>query len=91
MRRLGTLVCTPHTLPDRIAAGLPRRHVALLAAERLLPDTAALFERCAEVAEQALLFISGPSRTADVEKTLVLGAHGPAALTVVLVGASRTA
>jgi len=30
--------------------------------------------------------VTGPSRTADIEKTLVLGAHGPAALAVFLIG-----
>lgn len=32
------------------------------------------------------LFISGPSKTADIEQALVIGAHGPRSLTVFLVG-----
>jgi L-lactate dehydrogenase complex protein LldG len=36
---------------------------------------------------RAANFISGPSRTADIEQTLVLGAHGPYRVHVVLVRA----
>ena len=32
------------------------------------------------------VFITGPSRTADIEKILILGAHGPKRLVVLLVG-----
>ncbi|MEN6642254.1 MAG: lactate utilization protein [Armatimonadia bacterium] len=34
----------------------------------------------------AFVFVTGPSRTADIEKTLVIPAHGPKRLVVVLVG-----
>jgi L-lactate dehydrogenase complex protein LldG len=34
---------------------------------------------------RAMNFVSGPSRTADIEQTLVLGAHGPYRVHIVLV------
>ena len=33
-----------------------------------------------------LTFMSGPSRTSDIERTLTIGVHGPRALSVVVVG-----
>lgn len=37
-----------------------------------------------------IAFITGPSRTGDIERILVLGAHGPRKLTVILVGGDGT-
>ena len=42
--------------------------------------------RIAGALPRAVNFISGPSRTADIEQTVTLGAHGPARVYVVLVG-----
>lgn len=69
---------------------LPETHIALLPASRIvagMEDAFALLraERGGdEMMPRALAMVSGPSRTADIEMTLVLGAHGPYRVHVVL-------
>lgn len=59
---------------------LPETHIAVVPVSRLVSHMEAVFDLLrAELGQppRALNFISGPSRTADIEQTLVLGAHGP--------------
>lgn len=59
---------------------LPETHIALVPASRICPYMEDVFVRLRGergTMPRALNFISGPSRTADIEQTLVLGAHGP--------------
>jgi len=59
---------------------LPRVHLALLRAAAFRPDLAQVF---AEAKDHGyLVFITGPSRTADIELTVTLGVHGPKSLNV---------
>ena len=54
---------------------------------QMLADALSLVrERHAGKLPSMLSFISGPSRTGDIERILVLGAHGPKELLVILVG-----
>jgi L-lactate dehydrogenase complex protein LldG len=69
---------------------LPETHIALVPASRIvagMEDVFALLraERGgAQMMPRALNMVSGPSRTADIELTLVLGAHGPYSVHIVL-------
>ncbi len=68
---------------------LPETHVAIVSVERIVPTMEAAFARFRSefaVMPPAVNFISGPSRTADIEQTIVLGAHGPCRVHVVVVG-----
>lgn len=68
---------------------VPETHIAVLHRNRILPymeDAWALLRKEKGELPRAVNFVSGPSRTADIEQTIVLGAHGPYRVHIVLVG-----
>ena len=72
-----------------LATVLPWVHIAVLRARDIAPDIAtafAEFERRFVAGERNWVWISGPSRTADIVQQLVLGIHGPNALHAFIVG-----
>ena len=67
---------------------LPEIHIALVPVSRLLAtmeDAFDLMRREYDTLPRAINFISGPSRTGDIEQTIVLGAHGPCRVHLILV------
>jgi L-lactate dehydrogenase complex protein LldG len=54
-------------------------------ADRLVPDLAALFAVLSPAQTRYLSLITGPSRTADIERVLTIGVHGPERLVIVVV------
>ncbi len=70
------------------AALLPETHVAIVPESRVvasIEDAFALAKTERGELPRATNFISGPSRTGDIEQTIVLGAHGPYRVHVILV------
>lgn len=68
---------------------LPETHVAIVPTGRIvkgMEDAWALVRAERGELPRATNFVSGPSRTADIEQTLVLGAHGPYRVHIILVG-----
>jgi L-lactate dehydrogenase complex protein LldG len=68
---------------------LPETHIAVVRRDRIvsrMEDSWALCRAERSELPRAATFISGPSRTADIEQTVTLGAHGPYRVHVVLVG-----
>ncbi|HNW61178.1 MAG TPA: LUD domain-containing protein [bacterium] len=66
------------------AGVLPETIYALLPSGRLLPTFQALAAQPDAAAHRNMVLITGPSRTADIEKILILGAHGPRRLVVLI-------
>lgn len=73
----------------RAASLLPPFHVCLLAEERLVAGFEELIAELPQHASQAsqTILITGPSRTSDIERTLVRGIHGPIRVAVLVVAA----
>jgi L-lactate dehydrogenase complex protein LldG len=66
---------------------LPETHIALVDVSRIvvtMEDAFALLRAEHGTLPRAVNFISGPSRTGDIEQTIVLGAHGPCRVHLIL-------
>ncbi len=71
----------------RAASLLPPLHVCLLEEERIVPGFDELFAELPRHAREAAqtVLVTGPSRTSDIERTLVRGVHGPMRVVVLVV------
>ena len=70
---------------------VPMFHVAIVEASQILPDMVDLFERLGRDGDRSnFVLISGPSKTADIEMTMVTGVHGPGIVHILLLEASKS-
>jgi L-lactate dehydrogenase complex protein LldG len=84
----GTLVLASGPDTPATASLLPETHVAVVRAERIvahMEDAFALARETFGQLPRAINFVSGPSRTADIDQTIVLGAHGPSRVHIILI------
>lgn len=82
----GSLLISHDGVSEFVAA-LPPVHIALIYSNQIvatLDEAFAFCERELERAPKDFLFVTGPSRTADIELTPVIGVHGPQELIVIL-------
>ena len=83
----GTLMLLSGPETPATVSLLPETHIALVAVGRIvatMEDAFALLRAERGAIPRAINFISGPSRTGDIEQTIVLGAHGPCRVHLVL-------
>jgi L-lactate dehydrogenase complex protein LldG len=85
----GSILLTSRSAGGRSLSVLPPHHVVVARADQLVPDLPAAFDllksRYGLRYPSFTTLITGPSRTGDIERILVLGAHGPKNLTIILV------
>jgi L-lactate dehydrogenase complex protein LldG len=85
----GSVLVTSRSAGGRALSVLPPHHVVLARRDQLvagLPEAFALVKHRYGAAYPSMIsFITGPSRTGDIERILVLGAHGPKKLTILCV------
>ncbi len=82
----GTVLVTSRSAGGRALSCLPPHHVVIARREQLVADLPAAMalvkQKYASNFPSMISFITGPSRTGDIERILVLGAHGPKKLTI---------
>ena len=78
--RTGTIVLSSQQLSGRTTSVYAPIHICIAYTHQLVFDVAdslAQFKKEAEQLPSMISYATGPSRTADIEKTLVVGVHGP--------------
>ena len=90
----GTLVLESNRERHRVVSLLPPVHIAIISSEDICLTMGDALKRVRgdEQTElsRAITFITGPSRTADIELTLTIGVHGPKELYVIIIDSSRS-
>ncbi len=84
----GSVLVSPQSAGGRSLSVLPPHHVVVARRNQIVPDLASALQVVRQLYApnwpSFLSFITGPSRTGDIERILVLGAHGPKKLTIFL-------
>jgi len=85
----GTLVLESEAEQHRLVSLVPPIHVAIIEASRIRETLAEVLQSIGEQGKdemsRTVTFITGPSRTSDIELTLAIGVHGPGELHVIVI------
>ncbi len=82
----GSVCQDGYAIESRLVSSLPPLHVAFLDSNLIVPGIIEAFEAISRVFDRGYIsLITGPSRTADIERVLTIGVHGPSRFVVVAV------
>ena len=82
----GSVFQEGYAIATRLVTILPPFHVVFLPSANIVPDIPEAFEIIAKNFKRGYVgFITGPSRTADIERVLTIGVHGPGRFAVIAV------
>jgi len=90
----GTLMLLSGPQTPATVSLLPETHIAVVEKTRIVATMEDAWDRLRDEhgkLPRAVNFVSGPSRTADVEQTVTLGAHGPYRVLIIVVGEGHAA
>jgi len=82
----GAVWVTDRQLRHRVICFIPQHLILVVDAHQLVHNMHQAYERLTFTEPGYGVFISGPSKTADIEQALVIGAHGPRSSTVCFIG-----
>lgn len=81
----GSLAGDSTAIEQRLVSSLPTIHIAIVPTCGILPDMPTLLNRLTPRESGYIAMITGASRTADIERVLTIGVHGPERLIIVFV------
>ena len=81
----GTLVLESERENHRLASLVPAIHICLINADCIRQTLGEILQQVGAELSRTITFITGPSRTSDIELTLAIGVHGPGELHVIVI------
>lgn len=85
LANMGTMVQDSSAVEQRLASALSWIHVAVLPTKNLVADFPAAMAKMNPSKNKYIAYITGPSKTADIERVLAIGVHGPERMVIICV------
>ncbi len=80
----GTIVCMSTPGKALQASLVPYHHIGIISRENIFDDLDEFFARITDPLPTNVTFVTGPSRTGDIELTLSTGVHGPGRIDIII-------